>query len=391
MNLDDYNLKLEIDIHKYKVSNANIYLHHREIKPFKTKALFYLPTETIKQPHIYLLIEDYKVIDYLTKVYNSKLKKFQLEVVSDILDAKIIKMKNLQLGGAEYSFDSSNNIRGYMLLHLPKYVSYYRLNTCIICNKMTFRISESELLRKRSYVHELEIKDIKNLGINSILTHKSEQNNLLQIEFIEKIDSYYSFKRNVRPIIEIVLYITSFAERRRLTWSSFICQDNIEHYNCRRVFHHDKKVYRLVSEDVFDEFLFNALLKIKFEDIGYYLSLLNLVVTAIKSPTNVKIILLNTALETVLKKRFTKKGDKIKEKLIRELNIVTFDIENIKDMIDIRNDITHGDHVSSRKQFKFANSWQILLERIVLNELGWNDLTKTDVDFRIGYFVPGLV
>jgi hypothetical protein len=391
LNLDDYNLKLEIDINQYKVLDANIYLRHREIKSFKTKALFYLPTKAIKQPHIYLLIENYKIIDSIVKVYNSKLEKFQLDVVSDTLDSRIIKMKKLMLGRTEYSFNDSNNIKGYMLLHLPKYVSYCGLNVPISCNKMTFRISENELLRKRSYLHDLEIKDIKNLGINSILTHTSEQNNLLQIEFIEKIDSYYSFKRNVRPIIEIVLYITSFAERRRLIWSSFICQDNIEHYNCRRVFHHDKKVYRLVSEDIFDEFLSNALLKIKFEDIGYYLSLLNLVVTAIKSPTNVKIILLNTALETVLKKRFSKKGDKIKEGLIRKLNIVTSDIENIKDMIDIRNDITHGDHVSSRKQFKFANSWQILLERIVLNELGWNDLTKTDVDFRIGYFVSGLV
>jgi len=298
-------------------------------------------------------------------------------------------MKNLQIKNSH--FDLSGTGKGYMLLNFPRFAFKYNLNTSVECNKITFRISDSELLRTRHPEQNLKITNLEHLGIKSIKTDKSVQNNLIHVEFVESVNSYYSFTKNVKPIIELIVYLTSFAERRRLIWSSFICDNNIEHYNCRRVYYQDKKVFRLVSEYVFDKFLSKALKKIQFEDIGYYLSILNLVVSAVKYPTNVKIILLNTALETILKKRFSEKGDKVKEKFINELSIVTFDIENIKDMIDIRNDITHGDYVSSRKQFKFSDSWQILLERIVLNELGWNDLTDTDVDFRVGYFVPGLI
>jgi len=78
-NLDDYNLNLEIDKSQYITSNVNVYIGRREIKEFRSSALLYLPTKGVKQPHIYILIDNYKIMDSLTK-----LQKYKLDIVSDI-------------------------------------------------------------------------------------------------------------------------------------------------------------------------------------------------------------------------------------------------------------------------------------------------------------------
>jgi len=387
LNFEDYNIHIEAENNQYIITESKLFIGLREIKNFQCKALVYLPTKVIEQPHMYLFIDSYKMYNYLLKLH-----KFKLNIKSTLPKNEVLYMKNLRV--KEGNFDISGTQKGYILVHFPKFAFKYTTNIPIKCNKITFRISDSELLKSaiNQYPeYRIEIIDLEHLGIKSIKTDEQIENNLLHIEFVDNIDSYYLFMKNVKPIIELILYLTSFAERRRLTWSSFTCSDCIEHYNCRRVFNQDKKVYRLVSDEVFNKFLSTSLQRIQFNEIGYYLSILNLIVTANKYPTNIKIILFNTALETILKKRFDKKRDKYKVELINKLNIITFDIEKIKDMIDIRNSITHGDEVSSRKQFKFSNSWQILLERMVLNELGWGDLSMTDVNYVKGNYVLGLV
>lgn len=386
-NVEDYSLQLKGNRNQYITAESKLYIGLSEIKNFKCNTLVYLPTKAIKQPYMYLFIDNYKIYDYLLR-----LDKFRLNIQATLPDNTLLHMKNLRI--KEGHFDVTGIKKGYLLVHFPKFTFKYITNTPIKCNKITFRISDSELLKSEINQYpeyRIEIIELEHLGIKSIKTDEKIENNLLHIEFVDNIDSYYLFMKNVKPIIELILYLTSFAERRRLTWSSFICSDTIEHYNCRRVFSQDKKVLRLVSDEVFNEFLSNSLQRIQFNDIGYYLSILNLIVTANKYPTNIKIILFNTALETILKKRFNKKRDKYKTELIEQLNIVTFDIEQIKDMVNIRNDITHGDEVSSHKQFKFSKSWRILLERMVLNELGWNDLSMTDVNYVKGQYIPGLV
>ena len=50
--------------------------------------------------------------------------------------------------------------------------------------------------------------------------------------------------------------------------------------------------------------------------------------------------------------------------------------------IDIRNDIAHGDDVSSDKLFKLEEAWRILIERVLLYKLQWFHLHKTDVSLQ---------
>lgn len=383
-NIAEYNILLRLDQDKYEYANANIIINGRSFHECNT--LVYIPSKPAMSIHSYLFIDNYKIYNYLVGITH----KVQIGLEILLPDGKILNMRNVMIDEGKFSQ------KGYLLIHFPKFTFwYYKDNLVNECNKFTFKISDSELLKTNPENHfpeyKIEINNIENLGIRLLKTDDKIENNILHIEFYETINSYYSMIQKVKPVIELVLYLTSFTERRWLTWSSFTCGNKFEFFNTRRVFHEDKKVYRLISDHVFNGFIAKALKKIRLEDIGYYLSILNLVVTANRHPTNVKIILLNTALDTILKKRFGMKKDKYKEELINELGIIVYDIENIKDMIDIRNDITHGDKVSSRKQFKIADAWQTLLERIVLKEVGWGDLSMTDVFYNKDRVVPGLV
>ncbi len=60
--------------------------------------------------------------------------------------------------------------------------------------------------------------------------------------------------------------------------------------------------------------------------------------------------------------------------------IYTYDLSPIQELINIRNDIAHGDDVNRDKLFKLVYEWEILIERVLLQELHWKDIAKTDVN-----------
>lgn len=61
------------------------------------------------------------------------------------------------------------------------------------------------------------------------------------------------------------------------------------------------------------------------------------------------------------------------------MGVYIFDLSPIKDLIDIRNDLAHGDDIKSDKLFRLMKDWEILIERVILKELKWNNLSMTDV------------
>ncbi|MGW8169210.1 MAG: hypothetical protein ACWGHH_04305 [Sulfurovaceae bacterium] len=386
--LNKYNLDLEHPANEYIQAQTSIYYGVKEITSFESKALVWLPQKTNSLPYLYLLIDDYRIYNALEtfKYINIKAKLQNQEI--------FILLKNLLLTSGNYS---SSSDKGYIKYHMPRFVVKYNLfQKHLESKKFTFKISDSELLRSKIYSfnkYRIDIDTVAQLGIKSIKTDNRIENNILHIEMIDYINSYYSFKRQLEPIINLIINLASFAERRRLTWSSYICEDNgsFEYYNCRKEFNNDKKVYRLISDRVFSNFLLNSLKNISKDEITYFNKILMCLNRSRKYPTDAKIIVLNTALEIVLKKNFGFKNDNSKVELVKKLGIVTFDLPDIKNLIDIRNDITHGDYISSRNQFFYANKWSILLERIVLNELGWKDLSMTDVNYIKGSLVLGLV
>ena len=97
---------------------------------------------------------------------------------------------------------------------------------------------------------------------------------------------------------------------------------------------------------------------------------------------NAKIFLWNSILEKIMKRKFNQKKDDVKANLLEQMHIYTSDLSPIKDLIDIRNDIAHGNDIKSDMLFLLAEKWQILIERVLLRELNWNDLSKTDVNIH---------
>ncbi|MDD3591542.1 MAG: hypothetical protein PHO65_02785 [Sulfurovum sp.] len=376
----EYNIDLEHALEDYLVVDANIFYGVNEIKDFKSKALIWLPTNPNHQPYVYLLLDEYRVYKALTTLSRISLK------VSSFSDKTLLILKNLRLTDGD--FDVTGTGKGYLKLHHPRFIVEYPLFHKQQSKKFTFKISDSELLQSK-----IDLSGLEHLGIRSIRTDNIIEKNILHVETVEYVNTYYTFKKELEPVISLILNLTSFAERRRLTWSSFMCGEEslVEYYNCRKLFYNDEKVYRLISYEVFYDFLFNSLQNISKENILYFNKILTCINRSRNYPTDAKIIVLNTALEIILKKKFQKKNDNYKKNLIEEIGIVTFDLPDIKKLIDIRNDLTHGDDVSSRNQFFYVQKWQILLERLVLNELGWNDLSMTDVYYVKGHRVFGLV
>jgi len=381
----EYKLELDHALEDYMQVEVNVFYGLKEIKDFKCKALIWLPKKPNFEPCVYLLLDRYKVYEAL-----KALNKISLSVT----DTTMLQLKNLRVTAG--NFDITGSKKGYVKLHHASFIVTYSLPRNEQTKKFTFKITDSELLQSKIYSYpkyKIALHGFEHLAISSIRTDDIIEENILHIETVEYIDSYYAFRKKLEPLINLILNLASFAERRRLTWSSCECSENglAKYYHCRKLFYNDKKVYRLISDEIFDDFLSNSLKNISKENIYYFNKILNCINRSRNYPTDAKIIVLSTALEIILKKHFGIKRDKHKKDLIKKLGILTFDLPDMQKLIDIRNDLTHGDEVSSRNQFLYAEKWKFLLERMVLNELGWSDLSMTDVHYIKGHMASGLV
>jgi hypothetical protein len=266
-------------------------------------------------------------------------------------------------------------------------------------SKFNFFFSKSELLTshislitdytgevKRNISSKIYIEEeISHLGIKSISTDNyigDNEASILEIIPNKEIKSLISFYKNIKPIADLILLLTSFSERRRLYW--YKCEGSIglnyiENYNSRKIFHSDKEKILLICRFEFENYLKNSLKHIQIKDIKYITQLIQSYLSGYEYTANTKIILWNTILEKILKKNFQKKNDKEKEELVKKMGVYIFDLSPIKDLINIRNDLAHGDDIKSDKLFRLMKDWEILIERVILKELKWNNLSMTDV------------
>lgn len=287
----------------------------------------------------------------------------------------------------------------FVKYHFPKYA----IENTILDNKQktkfNFFCSNSELLTskifltkhytgevKRNIASKISIIDeVSHLSIKSITTDKyvgENKSNILEIIPKKEIKSLLSFYKNVKPIADLVLLLTSFAERRRLHWykcEGIIKLNYIENYNTRRKFYHDKRTTMLISSFEFENFLKNSLKNIELKNVKYITTLLQSYFSGFEYSANAKIILWNSILEKILKDKFQKKNDNLKKDLIIKMRIYISDLSPMKELIDIRNDIAHGDDIKSDRLFMLLSDWQILIERVLLQELKWYNLSTTDV------------
>lgn len=305
---------------------------------------------------------------------------------------------------AYFSNSNSKNItkdwfESFIKYHFPKYLISSMPLKNKQENKFNFFFSKSELLTshisltkyytgeiKRDISSSICIKDeILHLGIKSITTDNyigEKEANILEIIPSKEIKSLLSFYKNVKPIADLILLLTSFTERRRLYW--YKCEGSIglnyiENYNSRKIFHSDEEKILLVCRFEFENYLKNSLKYIQLKDIKYITQLIQSYLSGYEFTANAKIILWNSILEKILKKNFQKKKDLFKEELLKKMGVYIFDLSPIKDLIDIRNDLAHGDDIKSDKLFRLMKDWEILIERVILKELKWNNLSMTDV------------
>jgi len=369
------------------------------------KCFVWYPRNISEEPHFYLLIEEYKEYKlFLGRIkrgfnfINIKINKKYLN--GDPNQCHIIKKARFLSATHTHIADSWNE--GFIKYHFPKRVIIQSKREAKQEDVFRFFISNSELLTANIFAtkyHTGEVKrhvasqisiveEVAHLGISSILTDKylgEKKSNILEIYPAQPITSLREFYKKMNPIANLILLLSSFAERRRLNW--YKCDGEIGHnfiqnYNTRTTFYEDEERIPLIEHFSFEDFLKTSLQNIQPEDIVYITRLLQSYQSGIEYSINAKIILWNAILEKILKKHFKKKNDEFKASLLREMNVYIFDLSPMKELTDIRNDIAHGDDRAGERLWKLFYEWEILIQRVLLQELQWLDLSKTDVRIK---------
>lgn len=393
---------LEKPYDEYEKCQAEIFVGNKPLKKTKIKCFLWLPQKLSEEPHFYLLIEDHKEYESLQNLLDRHIDTIDLKIDITFLDGELnhtYLIKKSYYFGSVATFIAKNWFEGFAKFHFSKYVLTRTTFQSSPNNKFRFFISESELfsssvLAEKHYTGETHRKvisriildqDVSHFDIEYIYSDKyigDIESNILEIVPRSQIDSLLAFYKRIKPIADLILTITSFAERRRLNW--YKCDGAIGNhfyciYNTRTTFYSDKRKIRLISQLAFKDFLKKTLQNIKPNDVVYITKLLRLYILSKEYSVNAKIILYNSILEKILKRRFQKKNDCHKRQLLEEMNVYISDLSPIKDLIDTRNGIAHGDEINSDKLFKHYYEWEKLTERTLLKELHWNNLSMTDV------------
>lgn len=363
----------------------------------------WLPERIMEEPHFYLLIEDYNEYKSFESRLDEELSLINLKIGITFLSGEpesSYLIKNAYFSSSKSTLIAENWHEAFIKFHFPKYVINQRiLKKREQDNKFRFFISESDFFSStvstiKNYTGEVHRRIISNIllsdevsqfGIESVISDKyigEKESNILEIIPDSSINSLLAFYKKIQPIVDLILSLTSFAERRRLSWykcEGVIGTKYIQNFKTRTTFYHDKIQIPLVNKLKFEKFLKTSLRGIALNDVKYITKLLRSYLSGIDYSINSQIVLWNSILERILKKHFNKKNDACKEELLRKKSVYISDLSSIKDLIDVRNDIAHGDEINSDRLFKLGHEWQILIERTLLSELKWHALIDTDV------------
>ncbi len=312
-------------------------------------------------------------------------------------------IKKARFLSSNHTHIAENWDEAFIKYHFPKHVLIHSNIETNQKDVFRFSISNSDSLTakifstkdytgeiKRDVVSRISIvEEVAHLGLSSILTDKyigDNESNILEIYPAQPITSLRGFYKRIKPIAELILLLSSFAERRRLNWYKCVVESKhsfVQNYNTRTTFHKDKEGIPLIDPFSFEDFLKRSLHNIQPEQILYITRLLQSYQSGTDYSINAKIILWNAILEKILKKNFQIKKDSEKENLLKKMHVPIFDLPPMKDLIDIRNDIAHGDDEAGEKLWKLFYAWEILIQRVLLQELQWHDLSKTNVRIKL--------
>lgn len=393
--------KLLKSFEQYKRYEAELFSNKTKVSLGKYKCFLWLPDKVFEEPHFYILVDNPEEYHRFNKSSDKQIVDIKITMTAmggkEIIESYLIKEAHFSSSNGTYI--APNWFEGFIKYHFPKYVIRQMPTDSSEASKFRFYISDSDLLKasvfikhhwtgeiRREPVHSIYFEEeVAHLGIKSINTDSyigNQESNLLEIESLVPVQSFIHFYKTIKPTSELILLISSFAERKRLSW--YKCDGEIgsnhdDIYNTRVFYYDDPTTTLLISPFEFENYLKTVLLNITRNNVKFISNLLRSYLSGTDYSVNAKIILWNSILEKILKKHFGKKKDNLKSQLLQEFGVYTADLHSIQDLINIRNDVAHGDDYKSDVLFRLYEDWQILIERVILRELKWYDLSKTDV------------
>lgn len=298
-------------------------------------------------------------------------------------------IRNAFYSESNITFITKGWTEGFFKFHYFKYTLTIDKTINIEDNKQVFYISNSKLLNSRvnllkKNTGEVERdvfseiifnEEVNHLGFTSIKTNKyftEDMDNILEVYPRFKINNMLHYYKRLIPIVDFILNLTSFAEDRRLIWhrsEGNINGEFVTNYNTLTECIDDPETIPIINRQNFNKFLSLCLKESTLKNIKYFNLLIRAFLSGKNYSMNAKIVLWNSLIEMVLKKNFNKKNDKSKEPLLKEMKILMCDLRPMQDLIDLRNEVAHGDIPNRQNLIKLYQDWEKLIIRVILREL----------------------
>lgn len=399
---------LEKPISEYKKFNAFVKINEKFNLPVRCFVWFPKSFHQ-EEPHVFLYASSESEYQKMKNHLNPKRnKRIALTIPMTSRESSepcgFHLFKGLYFSNASLSYYAEDWEEGFFKYYWPKdvwskkniksnekqLVKFFYTPSVLLCSSVSTEAHYNGEIKRLSSHHICMTKNIKKFDIKMFKTDLYIGDNktfVLEIQPCKPIDSILGFKKRVQPIVEFIFAITSFLERKKLNWhqANFLGIKNAyETYNTRVASASKSMDYPMIDSCQFKEVLEEILKNTDRIQLDYKTKLCLAYVSGLDYSVNSKIVLWNSLLEKVLKQNFQKKNDVWKAEGIKKLGIHTMDIATIKDLIGIRNCIAHGDDISSNRLFQLGQDWELLIERILLAELGWKDFSKTRLQYETG-------
>ncbi|MDY0136972.1 MAG: hypothetical protein RBS36_07365 [Thiomicrospira sp.] len=397
---------LEKPLDQYKRFNA--YIHKDKTK--LVRCFLWLPKSfEQEEPHVFLYVgtrAELKSLEAYLALKDQRGLNLTVPIGSfnktDNIGCHLFK--RLYFSHSSFVMHAENWEEGFFKFFRPaRAMSQFSVDTCEqeLNAEVTFFHTPSELLKsdvivtkhytgevRRSNAHGITVNGLEHLGLTYLTTDKwtgDSDTYVLKLQPFKPINSVFSFGKRVKPVADFIFAVTSFIERNKINWHmaaySTVGKYN-EIYNTLSVLKSSKQDFPLLEafefKDVFTVILHSTTL----QDMDYKAKLCLAYVSGLEYSVNAKIVLWNSLLEKILKHNGLIKKDAQKADGIKKLGVITSDLPAIKDLVDLRNAIAHSDDVHNDALFKLAQDWELLIERVILAELGFRDFNRTHLRLR---------
>ena len=382
---------LEKNENEYEKFNGFLLKGNKRITEKPLKTFLWLPTKTSDKAHLYLYIDNRDVFKQI-KCY---IRDNRLNFEGDKSDLggnvqEKIYIKELYIE----NYHATSIAKDWFMCIIKINFFKHLVNLCCIddekqSNELIFYITDSIFLKSHYFTTEkyngevkienkedIVLDNLKHLGINKIQIDTSLKYNSVKIDFLHPCRSFLQYFKINFPILEYFLAITSFAERRNIYSFKMYGEINnkrLEYYQGNKTFRTTQRNdYELIDKGKIKDFLENSLKK-EFDEIkkiSKFFIRFNIINRADNTVEN-KITGMIYLLEKYI--RYKRRDPDCKMKFLKENEIYIDDLINIKIIKNVKNCIAHGyDDLPPRDLLLILENLEILMERLLLNELNWN-------------------